>query len=121
MLQRGILGVQEAGKISVLNMSEIGFSSAIIVSMYKPLAKGNKVQVCALLDYYRKASRMIGLLILLFGIAVLPWISQLIIRFILQIIILCIFKNFYDYAVIMFFSTNSNRSNSLINLNRSNR
>lgn len=144
--------------ISVLNMSELGFSSAIIVSMYRPLAEGNQIEVCALLAYYKKTSKVIGSLILFLGIAVLPWIPQLtgetlveeinitilyllylfdasfsyflftystalltavqrfdlvknvhtitnLVKSILQIIMLCIFKNFYGYIAIMFFST----------------
>lgn len=63
--------------ISVLNMAELGFSTAITVSMCKPLAEGNDELVCALLAYYRKVCYIIGSLVLLCGMGVIPWIPQL--------------------------------------------
>ena len=39
--------------IQVLNISEMGISSAITFSMYRPIAEGNIKEVCALLQYCR--------------------------------------------------------------------
>ena len=38
----------------VLNMAELGFSTAIVYNMYRPIAENNVDTVCALLNYYRK-------------------------------------------------------------------
>lgn len=64
--------------LQVLNLAELGFASAIIYNMYKPLAEGNESLVCALLAYYQKVYRFVGLFILVVGLALMPWIPQLI-------------------------------------------
>lgn len=64
--------------LQVLNLAELGFASAIIYNMYKPLAEGNEPLVCALLAYYQKVYRFVGLFILVVGLALMPWIPQLI-------------------------------------------
>ena len=64
--------------LQVLNMSEIGFSSAIVYSMYKPIAENEVNEICALLRFYKKAYRIIGITILTVGIAVLPFVPRLI-------------------------------------------
>ena len=40
--------------LQVLNLSELGFGSAMVYSMYKPIAEENHVAICALLRFYRK-------------------------------------------------------------------
>ena len=40
--------------LSVLSLMELGFGSAIVYSMYKPIADGDTDQVCAYLEYFRK-------------------------------------------------------------------
>ena len=67
-----------ASIVSVLNIAELGFSSAIIVSMYKPLAEDNNYMVCSLLSYYRKIYRIIGLTIILVGGIVFPFLPILV-------------------------------------------
>lgn len=64
--------------LQVLNMAEIGFSSAIVYSMYKPIAENEVNEICALLRFYKKAYRIIGITILTVGIAVVPFVPSLI-------------------------------------------
>lgn len=64
--------------LQVLNMTELGFSSAMIFSMYKPIAEDDRNAICALMALYRRAYRVIGSLILLLGITILPWLKYLI-------------------------------------------
>lgn len=64
--------------LSVLNLAELGFSSAIVVNMYKPLAEKNEQAVCALINYYKKIYQFIGLMILGIGLMIIPWIPKLI-------------------------------------------
>lgn len=58
--------------LSVLSLSELGFSSAVIFSMYRPIAEGNDEKVKALLCFYKKIYRIVGSVILVAGIAILP-------------------------------------------------
>ena len=62
----------------VLNMAELGFSSAIVFNLYRPLAEDDRETVCALLNYYRKVYRMVALVILAGGLAVSPLLPRLI-------------------------------------------
>jgi len=64
--------------IQVLNIAELGVSSAITFSMYKPLAEKDTATVCALLSFYRKIYHIIGIVILFLGLSMLPFLDMLI-------------------------------------------
>lgn len=64
--------------LQVLSISELGISSAIVFSMYKPIAEDNNELLCAFLNLYRKIYIVIGSIILLVGLAVIPFLPNLI-------------------------------------------
>lgn len=64
--------------LSVLSLSELGIGSAMVFSMYKPLADGDTDTICALMNLYRKCYRIIGLVITSIGILLLPFLQYLI-------------------------------------------
>lgn len=64
--------------IQVLNLTELGFSSAIVYSMYKPVAENDEETICALLNFYRKAYFIIGCVVLVIGLSLLPFLDKLI-------------------------------------------
>lgn len=64
--------------LSILSLTELGFSQAIVYSMYKPIADNNREKVCALLNIYKKAYHIVGLVILSIGCAIIPLIPYLI-------------------------------------------
>lgn len=64
--------------LQVLNLADLGFASAIVASMYKPIAEGNTDKVCALMNLYRKLYKMIGSIILIIGLFLTPFIDRLI-------------------------------------------
>lgn len=64
--------------LQVLNMAELGISSVIVFSMYKPIAENDEEKICALLMYYKKAYRIIGSIILVVGLALMPFLKYLI-------------------------------------------
>lgn len=143
--------------LQVLNLTELGFSSAIIFSMYSPLAKNDTATVCALLNLYKKVYRVIGFIILFIGLVTMPFLKFLVhgsypsdinlyilyliylintvvtyfmfaykssiltanqrndyinnintfvylLQFILQIVVLCILKNYYIFILITLFT-----------------
>jgi O-antigen/teichoic acid export membrane protein len=55
--------------LQILNLAELGVGSALGYSMYAPIAEGKKDEICALLSLYRRYYCLIGLGILLAGIA----------------------------------------------------
>ena len=64
--------------LQVLNLAELGFSSAVTYNMYKPIAKNDTKTICALLNLYRKIYRIISVAILVAGIAVMPFLGYFI-------------------------------------------
>lgn len=64
--------------LQMLNLAELGISSAIVYSMYKPIAENNTEEVCGLLRLYRKIYRIIGCVILIIGMVIIPFLPKLI-------------------------------------------
>lgn len=64
--------------LQVLNLAELGVGSAMVYSMYKPIAEDNKREICALMKLYRFYYRIIGIIILVAGMCLLPFIPKLI-------------------------------------------
>jgi O-antigen/teichoic acid export membrane protein len=61
--------------LQLLNIAELGFSSAIMFMLYKPLAEKNLSKVNALLNYYKNIYRKIGILVFLIGITLIPFLN----------------------------------------------
>ena len=144
--------------LSVLSLTELGFSSAIVYSMYKPIAENNEKKICELLNFYKIVYRIVGSVICVLGIGIIPILNflikgdfptginiyivyfvylfntvisyflfayktslaiayqrsdllnktQIVVLFFLygvQIIVLCVFKNFYLYIIVTPIST----------------
>lgn len=64
--------------LSVLNLAELGVGNAMIFSMYKAIAEDDEEKICALLKLYRFYYRVIGLVILVGGTFVAPFLPYLI-------------------------------------------
>ena len=64
--------------LQVLNLAELGVGSAMIYSMYKPIAEDDNVKICALMNLYRLSYRIIGLVIAVAGLALVPFLPKLI-------------------------------------------
>ena len=64
--------------LTVLSLAELGVGSAIVFSMYKPIAEDDTDTICALLNLYRKVYRYIGCAILFLGICLTPFVEHLI-------------------------------------------
>lgn len=80
-----VMGVEYLGLSSlfssmlmVLNLAELGFSSAIVFHMYKPIAEDDPVTINALLHYYKIVYRVIGGIILGVGCLLIPVLPHLI-------------------------------------------
>ena len=80
-----LMGVQYLGLnslftsvLQVLNLAELGVGSAMVYSMYKPIAEDDDTTICALMKLYRTYYRVIGLVIAVVGCAMTPFIPYLI-------------------------------------------
>lgn len=67
-----------ASLLQVLNMAELGVGSALVFSMYEPVANDDTDKVCALMNLYKKYYRIIGLIILALGVAITPILPNLV-------------------------------------------
>ena len=64
--------------LSVLNLAELGVGSAMVFSMYKPIAEDDTKKLCALMRLYKIYYRVIGLVIMVLGLLITPAIPYLI-------------------------------------------
>lgn len=64
--------------ISGLNVVELGFGSAIIANMYKPVADNDIELINSLLKYYKKVYRYIAFIIFISGLVILPFIKYIV-------------------------------------------
>lgn len=64
--------------LQVLNLVELGVGSAMVYSMYKPIAEDDEVTICALMKLYRTYYRVIGLVIAAIGSVLTPFVPKLI-------------------------------------------
>ena len=64
--------------LGVLSIAELGIDVAIVQSMYKPIAEGDKRRICELLTLYKKSYYIVGSIILGIGLLLIPFIPYLI-------------------------------------------
>lgn len=64
--------------LQVLSLTELGFGSAMVFSMYEPIAKGDTAKVSALLALYRKVYLIIGCVIIGIGLVCIPILPHII-------------------------------------------
>ncbi|HDX9588380.1 TPA: sugar translocase [Bacillus pseudomycoides] len=63
--------------LMMLSLANLGFDTAIIYSLYRPLAENDSYKIQALMNLYQNAYRLIGLIVLLIGLSLLPFLPHL--------------------------------------------
>lgn len=112
--------------LQILNLAELGFSSAIVVNMYKPIAENDTQMICALMNLYKKIYRIIGTIILLLGLVITPFLPFFIkgtyspsiniyILYILYLLNTAVAYFLFAYKSVLF--TASQRNDILSNIN----
>ncbi|MBQ9338448.1 MAG: hypothetical protein IJS14_14250 [Lentisphaeria bacterium] len=64
--------------LGVLMLAELGFGTAIVCSMYKPVAEDDRELLCAYLRFYRTVYRWVGAVILVGGLCLMPFLRRLV-------------------------------------------
>ena len=64
--------------LGVLSLAELGFGTAVVCSMYKPVADGDKDLIRAYLRFYRTVYRCVGAAIFGVGLCLLPFLRVLV-------------------------------------------
>ena len=72
------LGSLFSSVLSFFSLAEMGIGAAMVFSMYKPIAEDDDETVCAILNFYKKTYRVIGTVILVLGIAFMPFLKLII-------------------------------------------
>ena len=64
--------------LHVLNMAELGFNTAIVYSLYKPMADKDEKKICEIVSLFKKIYTIVGTIILVGGLAVMPFLTYFI-------------------------------------------
>ena len=64
--------------LQVLSFTELGFGTALNFKMYKPVANADYVKTKSLLIFYKKTYETIALVILAFGVLLIPILPQIV-------------------------------------------
>ena len=76
-LDETLLGVNGlyTGVLSLLSMAELGIGTALNFSLYAPVAQKNYDRIKSYMQFYKKAYRIIGLIVAVLGIALIPFLK----------------------------------------------
>ena len=61
--------------LGILSLADLGISTAIGFALYEPLAKNNKEKIKSLMAFFKKAYRIIALIVLIIGLGLLPFLE----------------------------------------------
>lgn len=64
--------------LSVLSLAELGVGSAILYCLYKPVAENDYKHINALINYYKKLYRIIGVFVAVVGLLIVPFLHYLV-------------------------------------------
>ena len=64
--------------LTVLSLAELGIGGAIVYSMYKPIAENDYDYLSALINYYKKLYRIIGLSVCAVGLLLVPLLKYIV-------------------------------------------
>ena len=64
--------------LNMLSLAELGFSTAMVYSMYKPLAEKNYQKLAQIMKLYKRVYFIIGTVILLVGLTLVPFLDLII-------------------------------------------
>lgn len=64
--------------LQVLSMADLGFGTAMVYSMYKPIANDDKSTLSSLMNYYRKIYNYIAVSVLVIGFILIPFLPYIV-------------------------------------------
>ena len=64
--------------IGILSLADLGMTTALMYSLYKPLAEKDEQRIKAYINYFRKVYYIIALIITVVGIGIIPFIQYLV-------------------------------------------
>lgn len=64
--------------LNVLSLMEAGLDTSMVYALYKPLAEKNEKQIESLLNFYKKAFAIIGIVVLVLGGSLIPFLDLIV-------------------------------------------
>lgn len=64
--------------IAILSLADLGFGIALPQALYKPLAQKNEKRICTILKFYSKVYTVIAIVVIVVGMALLPFLRWII-------------------------------------------
>lgn len=64
--------------LTILSFAELGIGNAIVFNLYKPIAKNDEKKINILLKFYKRTYFIIGIVILIVGLCLVPFLPNLI-------------------------------------------
>ncbi len=64
--------------LGILSFTELGIGTAMNFSLYEPIAKDDKEKIKSLMRFYKQAYRCIAAIIMVLGMALIPFLSYLV-------------------------------------------
>ena len=107
--------------LTMLSIFELGIGNAIIFNLYKPIANNNIEEIKSLMNFYKKAYRIIALIIGCLGLSLLPFLTYIVGKTTVEINLQYIYILFListDSSYLMVYKRNllyANQKNYIIN------
>ena len=64
--------------LSMLSLAELGFGSAIVFKLYKPIEEQDRHRIQVLMKLYRPVYRIVGAVIVVVGLCLIPFLPRLV-------------------------------------------
>lgn len=64
--------------LSMLSLAELGLGTAITYKLYRPLAENDTNRIAALMDFYKGAYQTIGIVVLILGLILIPFLDTIV-------------------------------------------
>ena len=78
-LGKDYLGISSlyANILTILSITELGFASVVTYCLYDPLARDDRPAIRAIMAFFKKAYRLVGLAVLVLGLCLMPLLPRL--------------------------------------------
>ena len=64
--------------LNMLSLAELGFSTAMVYSMYKPLAEKDYIKLSQIMRLYKRVYQIVGSVVLILGLLIVPFLDVII-------------------------------------------
>ena len=64
--------------LQMLSLADLGFSTAVVFALYKPISEKNNELINALIAYLERIYKVVGIIVLTVGLSILPFLNRLI-------------------------------------------